>query len=154
MALVPAALPQVVIHRSNTSPVGSSTPFETSTSILLQLLVTKCARQVTIERPWVFTHHTDWSCQYRSWPEMNHPFLWAFLVSVVRHVRFTSKEYFYIHKSAAEQVIDKLVTNEVLLKNSFFSLSDYEEDSIDVQSFSNLSSVNSMGGAYRAEVTD
>ena len=32
-------------------------------------------------------------------------------------------------------------------------MSDYEEDSIDVQSFSNLSSANSLGGAYRAEAT-
>ena len=33
-------------------------------------------------------------------------------------------------------------------------MSDYEEDSHDVQSFSNLSSANSLGGAYRAEATD
>ena len=33
-------------------------------------------------------------------------------------------------------------------------MSDYEEGSIDVQSFSKLSSANSLGGAYRAEATD
>ena len=33
-------------------------------------------------------------------------------------------------------------------------MSDCEEDSIDVQSFSNLSSANSLGGAYRAEAAD
>ena len=33
-------------------------------------------------------------------------------------------------------------------------MSDHQEDSLDVQSFSNLSSANSLGGAYRAEVTD
>ena len=33
-------------------------------------------------------------------------------------------------------------------------MSDFEEDSNDVQSFSNLSSANSLGGAYRAEATD
>ena len=33
-------------------------------------------------------------------------------------------------------------------------MSDYEEDSIDAQNFSNLSSFNSLGGAYRAEATD
>ena len=33
-------------------------------------------------------------------------------------------------------------------------MSDSEEDSIDVQSFSNLSSANSLGGAYRAEAAD
>ena len=32
-------------------------------------------------------------------------------------------------------------------------MSDFEENSIDVQSFSNLSSANSLGGAYRAEAT-
>ena len=29
-----------------------------------------------------------------------------------------------------------------------------KEDSIDVKSFSNFSSANSLGGAYRAEATD
>ena len=33
-------------------------------------------------------------------------------------------------------------------------MSDYEEDSIDVQSFSNFSLVESLGGAYRAEAKD
>ena len=33
-------------------------------------------------------------------------------------------------------------------------MSDFEEDSNDVQSFSTLSSANSLGGAYRAEATD
>ena len=33
-------------------------------------------------------------------------------------------------------------------------MSDYEEDSVDVQNFSNLSSANSLSGAYRAESTD
>ena len=33
-------------------------------------------------------------------------------------------------------------------------MSDYEEDSIDVQSFSNSSLAESLGGEYRAEATD
>ena len=44
----------------------------------------------------MFTHHTDWFCRYRSWPEKNHTFLW-FLVqclSYLRHVRLHRKNTF------------------------------------------------------------
>ena len=51
-------------------------------------------------------------------------------------------------------IVEDLVTNEVLLKNCCFPVSDYEEHSIDVQSFSNFSSAESLSGAYRAEATD
>ena len=54
----------------------------------------------------------------------------------------------------AELVIEDLVTNEVLLKNYCSPMSDHEEDFIDVQSFSNTSLAESLGGAYRAEATD
>ena len=60
----------------------------------------------------------------------------------------------YILKVVAELVIEDLVGHEVLLKNFSSPMSDYEEDSIDAQNFSNLSSVNSLGGAYRADATD
>ena len=70
----------------------------------------------------------------------------------------SQKSYTYrtlhIRKVVAELVIEDLVGNEVLLKNCFSPMSDYEEDSIDAPNFSNLSSVNSLGGAYRAEATD
>ena len=74
-----------------------------------------------------------------------------------------------MHNVVAELVIEDLVTNELLLKNFIIEdlftnealsknyclpMSDYEEDFIDVQCFSNFSSAHSLGGAYRAEATD
>ena len=77
------------------------------------------------------------------------------LLSVVSSSRtITQKEHFNIHNVVAEFVIEDLVTNEVLLKNYCLPLSDYEEDSIDVQCFSNFSLAGSLGGAYHAEATD
>ena len=75
-------------------------------------------------------------------------------MSYLRHVRFTQKEVFHIHKVVAELVIEDLVTNEVLLKKYCSSMSDYEDDFNDVQSFSSTSPAESLGGAYRAEATD
>ena len=46
----------------------------------------------------------------------------------------TQKERLNIHKVVAELAIEDLVTNEVSLKNYCSPMSDYEEDSIDVQS--------------------
>ena len=76
-------------------------------------------------------------------------------MSVVSSSRtITQKEHFYIHKVVAELVVEDLVTNEFSLKKYCSPMSDHEEDSIDVQSFSNFSSAESLGGAYRAEATD
>ena len=62
------------------------------------------------------------------------------------------KEHFYIHKVVAELVVEDLVTNEVSLKKYCLPMSDHEEDSIDVQSFSNFSSAESLGGACRSHI--
>ena len=74
------------------------------------------------------------------------------LVSVVSSSRtITHEEHLNIHPVVAELAVEDLVTNEVLLKNFFtedlatnevllknycLPISDYEEHSIDVQSFS------------------
>ena len=70
-----------------------------------------------------------------------------------RHERVTYSEHFTSTKCWRSRVFEDLVTNDVLVKNCS-PMSDYEEGSIDVQSFSKLSSANSLGGAYRAEATD
>ena len=92
------------------------------------------------------------------------------LLSVVSSSRtITQKEHLNIHNVVAELVNEDLVTNEVLLKNLIMQdlvtnevllknyclpISDYEEDSINVKSFSNFSSAESLGGAFRAEAKD
>ena len=82
--------------------------------------------------------------------------MWVLGVCFLAFSSQTSYTYrtLYIRKVVAELVIEDLVGNEVLLKNCLSPMSDHEEDSIDAQNFSNLSSFNSLGGAYRAEATD
>ena len=102
----------------------------------------------------VFTHHTDRLCQNRSWKE-SYICVGSCRVSVISSSRtITQKEHLNMHKVVAELAIEDLVANEVFLKNYCLPMSDYEEDSIDVESFSNFSSAESLGGAYCAEATD
>ena len=142
--------------------------------VRVEQIRTMCAkwRKEVLETILVFNHHSDWICQYRSWPEKNPAFLCGFLVVcsfVSRHERVAHTEHFHFHKVVAEQVDEDLVVNKVPLKkilsrtrsywrsivqDSTLLMSDYEEDFADFQNYSKIQPAESLVGANRAESTD